>query len=120
MDKFMDEYVLGRNTNPTNRMQKDTEEMIQASYSLHTANKSFYGLFVNTDDKIDSHIPGDLQMEHIVRKIKKLAKNVGSKIMGTISRKSRALAGMSYVAGQYDHTAGVIVRAQMHKKKKTF
>ncbi|KAK3603891.1 hypothetical protein CHS0354_042901 [Potamilus streckersoni] len=60
----------------------------QAAYSLHTANKSLYGLFVNTDDKIDSHIPADLQMEHIVRKIKKLVKIVGSNnIMGTILRK---------------------------------
>ncbi|KAL3836462.1 hypothetical protein ACJMK2_021894 [Sinanodonta woodiana] len=215
MDKFIDEYVLGRNTDATKRIQIDTEEMIvtplrlllpngsistvfipkkqkisvfseaqhdrvkhydynvlqlgllymqfldvcqitdrsrllttlkymmpvfkavnsrskyaleilrflahqQASYYLHTANKSLYGLFVNTDGKIDSHIPADLQMEHIVRKIKKLVKNVGfNNIMGTISRKSRALAGMSHVAEQYDNAAGLIVRAQLHKKKKS-
>ncbi|KAL3847393.1 hypothetical protein ACJMK2_025587 [Sinanodonta woodiana] len=47
-------------------------------------------------------------MEHI-RKIKKLVKNVGSnKIMGTFSKQSRALAGMSNVAEHYDHGAGVI------------
>ncbi|KAL3885322.1 hypothetical protein ACJMK2_025398 [Sinanodonta woodiana] len=44
-----------------------------------------------------------------IRKIKKLVKNVGSnKIMGTFSKQSRALAGMSNVAEHYDHGAGVI------------
>ena len=56
-------------------------------------------------------------MEHI-RKIKKLVKNVGSnKIMGTFSKQSRALAGMSNVAEHCDHGAGVIVQVQLHKKK---
>lgn len=31
------------------------------------AHQEFYGLFVNTGGKIDSHIPCDLKMEHIVK-----------------------------------------------------
>ncbi|KAL3873486.1 hypothetical protein ACJMK2_036596 [Sinanodonta woodiana] len=51
----------------------------QALFSLHTVNKSLY------------------------------VKNVGSnKIMRTFSKQSRALAGMSNVAEQYDYDAGVI------------
>ncbi|KAL3881518.1 hypothetical protein ACJMK2_027950 [Sinanodonta woodiana] len=81
----------------------------QASFSLHTANKSL--------------------------KIKKLLKNVGSnKIMGTFSKQSRALAGMSNVAEQYDQLLAfeeemIIKRPEryssiqdrvFHKFKKTF
>ncbi|KAL3863573.1 hypothetical protein ACJMK2_005324 [Sinanodonta woodiana] len=55
----------------------------QASFSLHPANKSLYSLRA--------------------KKIKKLVKNVGSnKIMGTFLKQSKALAGMSNVAEQYD------------------
>ncbi|KAL3854767.1 hypothetical protein ACJMK2_014016 [Sinanodonta woodiana] len=67
----------------------------QASFSLHTANKSL--------------------------KIKKQVKNVGSnKIMGTFSKQSRVIAGMPNVAEHYDNGAGVIVRVQLHKKKTAF
>ena len=35
------------------------------------AHEVFYGLFVNTRGKKDSHIPADLQVEHLVRTTKK-------------------------------------------------
>lgn len=91
----------------------------QSSYSLKTAHEAVYGLFVNTGGKIDPHIPADLQMEHVIRKVKKkkLFKATGPKnLEGAVVKKSRALAAMSQIAEQYDSSSGVVVRANKHKK----
>ena len=90
----------------------------QSSYSLQTAHRAVYGLFVNTGGKIDSHIPADLQMEHIIRKVKKLYKATGpNNAEGAVIKKSRALAAMDQISEHYDLSSGVIVRANRHKKK---
>ena len=40
------------------------------------ATEQFYGLFVNTKGRLHSHIPSDLQMEYIVKLVKKHLKHV--------------------------------------------
>ncbi|KAL4233932.1 hypothetical protein ACF0H5_008604 [Mactra antiquata] len=44
------------------------------------ANKSMYGLFVNTGNRINTHIPADLQMEYLVRLTKGHLKSMCSNI----------------------------------------
>ncbi|KAL4221560.1 hypothetical protein ACF0H5_019817 [Mactra antiquata] len=44
------------------------------------ANKSVYGLFVNTGNRINTHIPADLQMEYLVRLTKGHLKSMCSNI----------------------------------------
>lgn len=79
----------------------------QSSYSLQTAHKAVYGLFVNTAGKVDSHIPADLEMEHLIRRIKKLFKATGpNNLEGSVVKKSRALAGQAQIAAQYDKCSG--------------
>ena len=48
MDKFIDEYVLGRNTHATNRIQIDTEEMIVTPLRLLLLNGSISSLHPKT------------------------------------------------------------------------
>lgn len=60
----------------------------QSSYSLQTAHKAVYGLFVNTAGKIDSHISADLQMGHLIRRETKLFKAKGpNNIKGAVVKK---------------------------------
>ncbi|KAL3859253.1 hypothetical protein ACJMK2_009480 [Sinanodonta woodiana] len=178
LDKFIVDYVLGRNTHATNRIQIDTEETNATPLRLLLPNRSISSVFIPYRIKhyahnvlqlgllymqfldvcqipdrsrllttlkymmavfkaVNSHSKYALEtlrflahqqasyslytankscMVHIVRKLKKLVKIVGSNnIMGTISRKSRALAGMSYVTEQYEHDAGGF----FHKYEKT-
>ena len=49
----------------------------QSSYSLKVAHGSLYGLFVNTEGKLNTHIPADLQMDHLIRKLKNCSKQLG-------------------------------------------
>jgi hypothetical protein len=92
----------------------------QSSYSLKVAHESFYGLFVNTEGKLNTHIPADLQMEHLIRKTKKLFKAAGpNNIEKSIVKKSKAIAGLSAISENYDELGGVVVRANRHKKKES-
>jgi hypothetical protein len=92
----------------------------QSSYSLKVAHESFYGLFVNTEGKLNTHIPADLQMEHLIRKNKKLFKAAGpNNIENSIVKKSKAIAGLSAISENYDELGGVVVRVNRHKKKES-
>lgn len=47
------------------------------------------GLFVKTAGKVDSNIPADLEMEHLVRRIKKPFKATGpNNLEGSVVKKS--------------------------------
>ncbi|KAK3576251.1 hypothetical protein CHS0354_027050 [Potamilus streckersoni] len=51
MDKFIDEYVLGRNTDATNRMQIDTEVMMVSTIGLLLQNGSILTVFIQNSKK---------------------------------------------------------------------
>jgi hypothetical protein len=57
------------------------------------AHKTFYRQFVNMGNSYDSHIPADLEMEHLVNKQKRMIKHMfASKTVKKISRRSASLA----------------------------
>lgn len=90
----------------------------QSSYIQQEAHRSFYGLFVNNRGKIDSSIPADLQMEHIVKKLKILFQTSGpSNKSESMVKKSKAISGISAICDAYDSASNVIVRAKHHKAK---
>lgn len=90
----------------------------QASYSLQTSYQSIHGLFVNTQGKLDSSIPADLHMEHMVKKTKSMLKSLGSnKTPEIIVKRSKALAGMDAISHHYDTDTNVILRSHHHKLK---
>ncbi|CAC5403385.1 unnamed protein product [Mytilus coruscus] len=60
--------------------------------SEQEAHEEFYGLFVNTKGKMDSHIPCDLQMEYIVKSVKRNIKHMFSNKTGkNITTRTSAL-----------------------------
>jgi hypothetical protein len=90
----------------------------QSSYSLQTSYQCIHGLFVNTQGRLDSSIPADLHMEHMVRKTKSMLKSLGSnKTPEIIMKRSKALAGMDTISYQYDTNTNVILRSRRHKLK---
>lgn len=79
------------------------------------ANEEFYGLFVNTHGHIYSHIPVDLQMEYIVKIIKKNLKQMCSnQTEQNVTRKTGALAGLHAIGLNYDNETDVNVHTQKH------
>jgi RecG-like helicase len=90
----------------------------QSSYALRTSYQTIHGLFVNKQGRIDSSIPADLHMEHMVKKTKSMLKSLGSnKTPEVIIKRSKALAGIDAISHQYDTSTRVIVRSQRHKTK---
>jgi hypothetical protein len=86
--------------------------------SQKAAFESCFGLFVNTKGKINSHIPADQQMEHLVRLTKGHLKAMGSNVSDkTILKRSSALFGIQEISENYDIQTGVITRAKKHKSK---
>ncbi|KAK3102170.1 hypothetical protein FSP39_009302 [Pinctada imbricata] len=93
----------------------------QSTYSLQTAHMSFYGLFVNNYGRIDGNIAADLQMEHLIRKIKTLFKNCGpNNIESSIIKKSKAIGGLMQISSNFDNSTSVITRSQKHKNKNAY
>ncbi|CAG2220286.1 unnamed protein product [Mytilus edulis] len=79
--------------------------------SEQEAHEEFYGLFVNTKGKIDSHIPCDLQMEYIVKSVKRNIKHMFSnKTDKNITTRTSALPAIKDIAENFDKTSGVIIR----------
>ena len=85
----------------------------QCTLSEREAAESFYGLFVNTKGRKDTHIEADRRMEHLVRESKKHLKHMqsGKSEHSTILKKSSAIAGLNDISDNYDKCTGVIVRA---------
>ncbi|CAC5377462.1 unnamed protein product [Mytilus coruscus] len=83
--------------------------------SEKSATMTVYSMFVNTQGKIDSHIPADLQMEYIVKLTKKYIKHVFSnKSSQNISKKTRALSSIESVCDNFDQISDVKVRCKNH------
>ncbi|XP_070547037.1 uncharacterized protein [Ptychodera flava] len=79
------------------------------------AHEEFYGLFVNTHGKLDSHIPVDLQMVYIVKSVKKSIKHMYSnQTEKNISRRSGSLSGINEISQNFDKCTNVLVRADKH------
>ena len=68
--------------------------LVQQQFTLSKlqAHEVFYGMVVNTKGHIDSHISVDLQMEHIVRSMKKHIKHMfANKTEENITKQTGAL-----------------------------
>lgn len=89
--------------------------------SKSEAHLVFYSMFVNTKGQLNTHIPADLQMEYIVRVIKKHIKHMFSnKTERNIERKTGALAGLSAIVNNYDHVSNVLTRSKKHSAASSF
>lgn len=76
------------------------------------------GMFVNTKGKADSYIPADLQMEYMVKTIKKHIKHMYSnKSEANIAKQTRSLSGIRDISEHFDRASGVVHRCKKHKKK---
>ena len=80
------------------------------------ATEVFYGLFVNNAGKPDSYIRADMQMEFIVREQKKHIKHMYSHKQDkeAITRRSKAVHGLSCIAENYDLDTSVVNRKRTH------
>jgi myosin-crossreactive antigen len=76
-------------------------------------------MFVNTQGRSDTHIPADLQMEYLVKLIKK--KNIrhmfSNKTEDNISKGTKSLSGIETISDVYDLESNVIKRSKHHKNK---
>ena len=79
------------------------------------ASEEFYGMFVNTRGKPDSHIPCDLQMEYVVKEVKTNIKHMFSnKTDKNITTRTSALPVIKDISKMYDSVTGVITRCKKH------
>ncbi|XP_069108201.1 uncharacterized protein, partial [Argopecten irradians] len=86
-----------------------------AILSEKVTHESLYGLFVNTQGKIDSNIPADLEMEYQVRHTKdQLRAMCANKSYKSMSVGSSAFAGMQEISTYLSATLDVIVRYNRH------
>ena len=78
------------------------------------------GMFVNTKGKKNGHIPADLQMEYVVKTIKKHIKHMYSnKTEKNIANHTKGLSGVRDLCEHFDETTKVVVRCKKHKHKDT-
>ena len=104
-----------------NNLSKYADEilrfLVQQQFTLSEvqAHDVFYGMVVNTKGHIDSHIPVDLQMEHIVRSMKKHIKHMFSnKTEENITKQTGALAMINDIAHNADKQSSVVIRGKKH------
>ena len=87
----------------------------QSILSEKEAYEEFYGLFVNTKGGLDRHIPCDLQMEFLVKQIKRNIKHMFSnKTEKNITVRTSALPALNDISENYDQCSNVLVRAKKH------
>jgi hypothetical protein len=85
------------------------------------AHETAYSMFVNTKGSHCSHIPADLQMEYLVKLIKKHIKHMFSnKTAANITKRTRSLACIQAISQNYDEDTEVKKRAKKHKKSSHF
>ena len=90
----------------------------KCSLSEKEAAEEFYGLFVNTKGRLDSHIPCDLQMEYIVKLVKKHLKHMFSnQTEKNVTARTSAITAMVEVSKNFDNKSQVIVRSKKHSDK---
>lgn len=86
--------------------------------SEQQAQQEFYGHFVNTQGKPGYCIPADLQMEYIVRKIKKNIKHMyAGQSTHNINTRTQAIAGIEAIGNNFDDQADVVIRADKHSHR---
>jgi hypothetical protein len=84
--------------------------------SEHEAQLEFEGLFVNTKGKDTTYIPTDLQMEYIVKDIKKHIKHMHSgQTVNNIEVHSKALSGLQNIVANFDDKANTTCARTAHK-----
>lgn len=89
--------------------------------SPRKALECFYNQFVNYRGCLDTHMPADLAMEHVVRDQKRLIKYMfSSKTEQNITRRSSALAAIVRVSENYDMKTGTVMRARKHATVSAF
>jgi hypothetical protein len=82
-----------------------------STLSTKKAYEEFYGLFVNTVGKIDTHIPCDLCMEHVVKEVKWNIKHMcGGLSEEQLEKRTGAICGLREIGENFDRSAGVIIR----------
>ncbi|KAK7100930.1 hypothetical protein V1264_023792 [Littorina saxatilis] len=82
-----------------------------ATLSEKTAHESFYGMFVNTQGKPDSHIAADMKMEHVVQHVKGHIRYLkANKSEKTIQKKTGAFAALDAIAHNFDEQTHVLKR----------
>lgn len=87
----------------------------QSILSETEAHEEFYGLFMNTKGGLDTHIPCDLRMEFLVKRIKRNIKNMFSnKTEKNITSRTSALAALDDISENYDQCSNVLIRAKKH------
>ncbi len=90
------------------------------SLSNKEAHEEFYGLFVNTLGKVDSHVAADERMEWLVHVLKKHMNHMYSdKTHKNITGRSKALVGVQDIACNFDVRTTVVTRARSHKVTST-
>lgn len=86
----------------------------QITLSEKQAQEEFYGLFVQTEN--NCIIPADLQMEYVVKKIKRSIRSMFSgQTLENIQRRSESIFPLSVIGNNFDYMTGVIKRYKTHK-----
>ncbi|XP_069101608.1 uncharacterized protein [Argopecten irradians] len=89
--------------------------------SENESTKVVHSLFVNTNGAPHSHIPADLQMEYLVKDIKKHMKHMYSnKSASNIAMRTRGLSCLKSLSERYDSQSNVKERAKNHQKGSYF
>lgn len=86
--------------------------------SEREANETLYSLFVNTQGKIDSHVPADLVMEHHVKTVKDTIRALGSNKINhdVIKKRTAAESAFEQISENYCDVTNSLVRAKKLKK----
>lgn len=88
--------------------------------SKREAVETVEAMFVNAKGKPNSCTPADLQMEYVVKIIKKHIKHMYSnKTEQNIAKQTRALSSVHNLSQHYDTTTDVIIRSKQHKEKES-
>ena len=78
------------------------------------AQEEFYGLFVQTEN--NCIIPADLQMEYVVKEIKRsICSMFSGQTIENIQRRSESIFPLSLFGNDFDYMTGVINRHKTHK-----
>ena len=82
------------------------------------AHEEFYGLFVNSNGKFYGHIPADLAMEHLVKKVKEHIKHMFSnKTEKNIISRTQAISIIKDIGENFDKESNVTTRSKKHVSK---
>lgn len=111
--------VYFRSANPQSKYANEILRLLvhqTCTLSEQEAQAEYNGLFVNTRGKDDSYVASDLQMEYIVKDIKKHIKHMQSgQTLKNIQTHSTAICGLGCICEQFDIEAKTVIRCTRHK-----